>query len=119
MKDEEIWHSTAIRLLDAVSRIERGEPFESFHPIKLFNLYLAASYLYYRRDVSVMRDTSYDQLCGYLLDNYEAVQEVIRHKELLNKERLQAGTGFDLTYPPAIVCIVQHYERILYRRNKG
>ena len=112
MKDEQIWKEAADGLYEAVKKIEKGEWFDSFHPIKLFNIYLVASLLYYYNNVSIMSDRKYDSLCRYLLIRYDLIKDIIWNKELFTKERLQAGTGFDIKYPAAIYCISQHYERI-------
>jgi hypothetical protein len=118
MKDEQIWKEAADGLFEAVNKIEAGEWFNSFNPIKLFNLYLVASLLYYRHSISVMSDRKYDLLCRYLLLRYDRIKEIVWNKELLNKERLQAGTGFDIeTYPAPIYCISQHYIRLMRNNN--
>ena len=113
VSDEQMWKEAADGLYEAVKRIEKGEWFDSFRPIQLFNLYLVASLLYYREDTSIMSDLNYDRLCRYLLIRYDFIKKIIWHKELLQKERLKAGTGFDIKYPSAIYCISQHYTRII------
>lgn len=112
-KDELIWQEAAERLYNAVREIEQGEWFDSFNPIQLYNLYLTASILYYGQNISIMSDHKFDLLCRYLLIRYDIIKKVIWNKELFSKERLSAGTGFDIKrYPAAIYCISQHYIRI-------
>ncbi len=118
LKDELIWKEAAERMYGAVLGIEQGEWFDSFNSIQLYNLYLTASILYYRQNISIMSDHKFDLLCRYLLLRYDIIKEKLWNKELFSKERLSAGTGYDIKkYPAAIYCISQHYIRI--KPNEG
>lgn len=55
-------------------------------------LYAVASILYYEHDVSLMQDSRFDDLCGYL-KNLRAWERY----EFASEEMLSAGSGFDLT----------------------
>ena len=62
--------------------------------------YLAYSYLYYEKDVSLISDEEYDSLCKKLYDNWDEV--VHYHKHLIDKEALLSGTGYHLKYPDRV-----------------
>lgn len=83
--------------------IDDGEDLDEVEPVRLHNLYLVASLLYYHRDFSIMRDESYDRVCRYLLLHYGVFKDVVWWPEkYLDKEALEAGTAFDLEYPAPI-----------------
>lgn len=120
MKDELIWQEAAERMYETVLRIEQGEWFDSFNSIQLYNLYLTASILYYRQNISILSDHKFDLLCRYLLLRYDIIKEKLWNKELFSKERLNAGTAYDIKkYPAAIYCISQHYVRVQLGRSNG
>ena len=54
--------------------------------------YLMASYLYYHLDESLITDGDYDALAKLLLENYDVIEH--RHKYLISKEDLRAGSCF-------------------------
>ena len=58
--------------------------------------YLMLSYLYYEKNISLIPDTEFDDLCKKLLSKFDEVKH--QHKHLINKLSLEAGTGFDLKY---------------------
>jgi NAD-dependent DNA ligase len=65
--------------------------------------WLMASYLYYRRGESLLSDGYFDQLCRDLIANWDAIEH--RHKHLIDREQLDAGTGYYLAsadYPTII-----------------
>ena len=80
----------------------------------LVQKFLMASYLYYHHDISPMGDTEYDMLCKELLDNWDSVNH--RHKRLLSKNDLLAGTGYAIPlkkYPLIVQSAAwQWYEEI-------
>ena len=60
--------------------------------------YLMSSYLYYKEDKAVLRDSEFDLVCQRLLDEWDDI--VHWHKELINKDDLSAGTGYAIgEYP--------------------
>lgn len=59
--------------------------------------YLMYSYLYYHHNVSLIEDHEYDRICKKILDEWDNIEH--RHKSLINKDSLSAGTGYDLEYP--------------------
>lgn len=61
--------------------------------------YLMASYLYYEEashEYSIMTDAQYDKICAQLLSHWDEITH--RHKYLIDKDSLSAGTGFTLNY---------------------
>tara|TARA_Y100000593_G_scaffold85973_1_gene163851 strand:- start:221 stop:487 length:267 start_codon:yes stop_codon:yes gene_type:complete len=66
------------------------------NPNMLIPYYLMFSYLYYERDISLIEDTEFDNLCQTLLEKYDSVEHM--HKRLVSKESLTAGTGYGIVY---------------------
>lgn len=71
--------------------------------------YLMASYLYYICDLAVLTDSQYDQLCHDLLEGWDEITH--RHKSLVTKEDLKAGTGFAIKYPAILECAARQWYR--------
>ena len=66
--------------------------------------YLILSYAYYIEDESLVTDTEYDNICRRLLDKFDEMEH--RHKHLISKDDLAAGTGYTLTkkdYPQIVI----------------
>ena len=61
---------------------------------QLCAFFLVHSYLYYNVNMSLLDDAVFDYLCRRLYENFEQFEHM--HKHLLDKEALQAGTGFYL-----------------------
>lgn len=59
-------------------------------------MFIYASYLYYVEDYSILSDEEFDQHCKFLLDHYDKLLPEFTSR--VDREHLQAGTGFDLTY---------------------
>ena len=66
------------------------------NPNMLVPYYLMLSYLYYEKNISLIEDTEFDNLCQTLLEKYDSVEHM--HKHLVSKESLTAGTGYDIVY---------------------
>ena len=81
-----------------------------------FSLYMITSYAYYRRDLSLISDEMYDQLCRELLESYEDLTHPHRH--LTSKASLQAGTGFSIEFPNIVVVAAQQAIRSYTERCK-
>jgi hypothetical protein len=58
--------------------------------------YLSASFAYYKEDVSLMTDTYYDDICILLNERWDDITH--RHKSLIERDALSAGTGYNLKY---------------------
>jgi len=54
------------------------------------------SYLYYVKNISLIEDTEFDQMCKTLLGKLDSLTHM--HKHLVKKESLTAGTGYDIKY---------------------
>lgn len=86
--------------------LQSGElSFDECPVIYLHNLYLVTSYLYYEMNISMISDSLYDKLCGYIHDHLEEFMVMCWHKQTLDAELLRAGTGSSLDYPQAIIEI--------------
>lgn len=76
--------------------------------------YLVASYAYYALDETIMPDTQYDAMAKALLAGYDLFTH--RHKHLVTKSDLEAGTLFALhsSRYPLIVrgAALQEIERL-------
>ena len=62
----------------------------------LIPYYLMFSYLYYEKNINLIEDTEFDQLCKTLLEKLDGLTHM--HKHLVKKESLTAGTGYDIKY---------------------
>ncbi len=62
----------------------------------LIPYYLMFSYLYYEKNINLIEDTEFDQLCKTLLEKLDGLTHM--HKQLVKKESLTAGTGYDIVY---------------------
>lgn len=58
--------------------------------------YLSASYAYYDQNESLLTDSYYDEICELLDKHWDEITH--RHKYLIEREALSAGTGFSLDY---------------------
>ena len=71
------------------------------NPNMLVPYYLMFSYLYYKDNTSLIDDTEYDLLCKTLLEKFDEVEHI--HKHRIDKSSLTAGTGYDIMYNNRIV----------------
>jgi hypothetical protein len=71
--------------------------------------YLMLSFLYYKHDISLVRDTHYDQLCKRLAIELDQVTHPHRH--LLDPAALEAGSGYHIDHYP---LLTQHAAWHLY-----
>ena len=67
----------------------------------LIPYYLMFSYLYYEKNISLIEDTEFDQMCKTLLKKLDGLTHM--HKHLVKKENLTAGTGYDIKYNNRII----------------
>ena len=58
--------------------------------------YLMSSFLYYKGDKHILDDNEFDYLCKRLYDEWDNITHY--HKDLLDRDSLRAGTGFELQY---------------------
>ena len=62
----------------------------------LIPYYLMFSYLYYEKNISLIEDGEFDDMCKTLLEKLDSLTHM--HKHLVKKESLTAGTGYDIKY---------------------
>ena len=65
-------------------------------PNKCVPLYLVHSYLYYKLDCNIIPDEQFDLICKKLLSEWDTITH--KHKKYINKESLEAGSGFDIDF---------------------
>lgn len=69
-------------------------------PNTLVPQYLIHSYLYYRKDVSIITDGLYDEICLRLYKEWGHIDHP--HKGRIDRATLKAGTGYQLKYPSMV-----------------
>ena len=80
------------------------------NPNMLVPYYLMLSYLYYEKDISLIDDEEFDQMCKTLLEKYDEIEHM--HKPLVKKENLTAGTGYDIKYTERIKSSAMELQRV-------
>ena len=80
------------------------------NPNMLIPYYLMFSYLYYEKNITLIDDTEFDQMCKTLLDKYDELKHM--HKHLVKKESLTAGTGYDIVYNNRIVSAAMALKKV-------
>ena len=70
-------------------------------PDQAVSWYLISSYLYYQLDKCIITDEEFDGLCKIILKRWDVIKH--HHKELIDKEALDTGSGFYLRVFPLIV----------------
>ena len=69
------------------------------------------SYLYYEKNITLIDDTEFDQMCKTLLDKYDELKHM--HKHLVKKESLTGyGTGYDIKYTEMIKDSAMKLQRV-------
>lgn len=71
---------------------------------RLYQIFLLASYSYYKRYESILPDEDYDKIAKRLLKEWDNFEH--QHKYLITKEDLKAGTAYAIKHYPTIVVIV-------------
>ena len=69
---------------------------EEVSPNRCVAYYMMSSYLYYDQDKHVISDGLFDQMCKKKLSNWDDITHP--HKKLIDKESLEAGTGYYIKY---------------------
>ena len=77
-----------------MSNTELWQDWKNFESWKLVVWYLMASYCYYCLDKTIMPDADFDGICLRLLKEFDNIEH--RHKYLIDKSALEAGTGFHI-----------------------
>lgn len=81
--------------------------------------YLVASYAYYILDESIIDDYTYDSWAKELLKYWHKLKH--RHKYLLTKADLKAGTGYAIQKYPTIIkgAAVEEIRRLKELKNEN
>ena len=69
---------------------------EELSPNRCVAFYMMSSYLYYEKDKQVLTDSMFDNICKKILKTWDTIDHP--HKELIDKESLEAGTGYYIKY---------------------
>ena len=80
------------------------------NPNMLIPYYLMFSYLYYEKNISLIDDGEFDQMCKTLYDKYDELEHM--HKHLVSKDDLTAGTGYGINYTEMIKSSAMALERV-------
>lgn len=78
-------------------------------PNVIVSWWLMASYLYYQRDISLLTDAYYDELCVELNARWASIRH--QHKHLIDRAALVAGTGFYIgedQYPQRVIGAAEY-----------
>lgn len=76
---------------------------DELSPNALLQIYLMASYMYYKCFENLMEDDEFDYVCKRLLQEYDKIGH--EHKYLVSKADLRAGTGYAIKEYPLRVMI--------------
>lgn len=79
--------------------------------------YLILSYSYYCLDESLVEDYEYDELAKLFLSNYDIIKH--RHKQLVSKDALRAGTLFSLRENDYPLIVRSALNIILKSKDEG
>ena len=78
------------------TNLYKGHRIWDKNPNMLIPYYLMFSYLYYEKDIVLIDDGEFDQMCKNLYDKYDDLEHM--HKNLVSKGDLTAGTGYGIKY---------------------
>lgn len=92
-----MWDVIARKVEKTLPLIER-RAFENINLIHLCTVYGVLSVAYYGLDKSYVSDGAYDDLCKYLLNNYQQCLDAQVHTGIIDVEMLQAGSGYHLSH---------------------
>jgi hypothetical protein len=62
--------------------------------------FLITSYLYYEHNLNIISDALYDDIAKQLQLYWPFIDHI--HKNLIDYDALEAGTGYYLAYPPLV-----------------
>lgn len=64
--------------------------------------FIMSSFMYYKLNDSYVSDATFDWICQTLITNWDNIQHP--HKHLINREDLEAGSGYAVECPPVAIC---------------
>lgn len=80
----------------------------TLHPDQLVQYYLMCSYLYYQVNISPIPDAAFDKLCVRIDQEWDTITH--RHKALVDRAALKAGTGYQIDdYPLWVRCAADRW----------
>lgn len=103
-KQETVWRIGEVK--DAINRMQVD--------------YLAHSYLYYHLNISLMTDTLYDHICGWLVGYKKEYPEDFRNSKYydLCKHLDESGSGFYLSEADYPLYIKEICKRLILQHNQ-
>ena len=112
-----LYINLARQIISFGKTLDKTKDFETYKSMyRLCDLYQATSYLYYKKDESLISDETYDLLAKELLKRYN---EIPNNYEI-DKNSLKAGTGYALKYSDIQIIIFDFiYKIITYKPEKG
>ena len=78
--------------------------------------YLMSCYLYYEKNLNVITDDEFDEVCQRILKHWDKLKHP--HKEYIKKLDLFAGTGFSLEWEK-MPQIIKDAAMVWYQSEKG
>lgn len=79
------------------------------------SFWLVASFCYYIKNESILKDETFDKMSKWMLDNWESLEHT--NKELITKDALAMGTGAfikEADYPTRIKVTADMFIRGMY-----
>lgn len=116
MRNADLWPIVAKRVKRTIQQVEDGDFSESL--IHLATVYGILSIAYYKDDQSLVSDGQYDALCKHLLNNFDEAMDQGTYSTILNKEALQAGTGYHLANVDSLPGSAQTLHAIYYAMGR-
>lgn len=113
------WRVIAAKLIGIARDIDKGRKFRNIPYGILTDLYIIASFLYYRLDEPIMSDSRYDALCSYLYEHFDKAKREAYHPQCLDEDALEVGTGYHVKTPPTLQFVAQEALVLLYRQDYG
>lgn len=81
---------------------------DQLRPGQLVQYYLMCAYLYYKMDIGPIPDDQFDKLCVRIDQEWDTITH--RHKVLIDRAALKAGTGYQIEdYPLWVRCAADRW----------
>lgn len=115
--NERLYEEIAKDYVKDFNVLAAGEPCASFNLIRLSNLYAVASICYYGWDFSPLPDDRFDDLCRFLYDFYEQAIEAGVWGGTLERDMLQAGSGYHWSTFRTPLHNIAYFVRIIMQKE--